>query len=93
MLRSFFWLALLAGGFSIRIPLFGYMELDHPIRMLSPDPTTPLVYSVTKKLANPPKVSLGQAITYLGNGLTPSSQRVGSLSILPWPAKPARKII
>ncbi len=43
MLRSFFHLALLARGFSKRILLFGYMELDHSQRTLTPNPTTPLV--------------------------------------------------
>jgi hypothetical protein len=40
---SVFWPALLARGFSIRIILPSYMELDQPIRMLSPSPTTHLL--------------------------------------------------
>jgi hypothetical protein len=43
MLRSFFWRAMPAKGLSIWDLLFDYMELDHPLIMLLPNPTTPLV--------------------------------------------------
>ncbi len=46
MFRSFFWPVLLARGFPIRILLFGYMELDHLLSMLSPILTTPLTERV-----------------------------------------------
>jgi hypothetical protein len=46
MLRSFFELALLALEFSIGIPQFGKRELDHPLIMFIPNPTTPALSSL-----------------------------------------------
>ncbi len=43
IIRSFLWLTSLARGFTIRILLFGYMEVDYSLSMLLSNPTTLLV--------------------------------------------------
>jgi hypothetical protein len=46
-------------GFSMRILLFGWMELDHPLRMISPNLTILLIHWLFFLSAHAPNVHAG----------------------------------